>query len=835
MKKILKLMNIKKICMLLSFVFISGLALISGMKNVNAARISDKPLTYQGKKVMYWRRYNLDDFQADSWNDGSYYEIDGVVAYCIEPGVHTEDDLIYADGSTDGSKMGFDDDVIEYISLIAHYGYGYRGHDSIKYYMAAQGLIWDKILNDKEKTTYWYYKPNQNDRINITNEQNEILNLVSKHYDKPSFNNESYTLQVGETITLTDSKNVLSDFDISVNGADYTLNGNTITITPKKSGKIAITFTKKQEYNESCLFYYSEKYQNLMTMGNVDPVQTRVTINAYYGAIELNKADSETGISQGQATLKGAKYGVYNLSGELLTTITTNENGYGKSEAVLQYGAYYVQEISPSTGYYLDNTRYDVDVMGTANVTMNVTENVIKNYISLLKQYDYVDGNTTLINAESGITFEIYYPDGNLYDSITTDKNGYATINIPYGVWRFHQVNTNAGFEKIYDFYITVDENSELKQYYNVLNNKLSAYLQVVKIDKDTGETIAIADTTFKILNVDTNQYVSQYVGGKVYSEFKTDETGKFVTYLKLEAGNYKLVEISSPKDYLINPDGLLFTIGDGTHYDYTTYGAFITVYFENKVIKGQIEINKKGESIKIENGSYTYEEKPLENVTFEIYAKEDIFSSDGNTLYYEKDQLVDKITTNKDGYAISKELYLGSYYIIETKTDNDYVLDTRKYEFTLTAKDNKTPIVYYSYSALNLLKKGTLEFTKTDVTTGKEIPNTKVEIYHVKDGDTSELIFTGITDENGKIIIDDLFVGKYFIVETDPATGYRLSEEVVPFEIKENGEIVKANMTNERIEMPKTFNTDLTSILIIGSTALVGMCLLFYAKKKKD
>lgn len=835
MKKSLKFINIKKICMLLSFTIISILSLSSGVKNVSAARISDKPLSYQGRKVMYWRRYNLDDFQADSWNDGSYYEVDGVVAYCIEPGVHTEDNLIYSDGTTNGSKTGLDDDILEYISLIAYYGYGYNEHDNIKYYMATQGLIWDKILNDKEKTTYWYYKPNQSDKIDISNEQNEILNLVKKHYDMPSFNNNSYTLQVGESITLNDSENVLSNFNINVNGADYVLNGNSITITPTKSGKITINFTKKQEYNKSCLFYYSAKYQDLMTVGNVDPVRTKITINAYYSAIELNKADSEIGISQGQATLKGAKYGVYNLSGELLTTITTNENGYGKSEAILKYGSYYVQEISPSTGYYLDKTRYNVDIKGKANVTMNVTENVIKNYISLLKQYDYVDGNTTLLNAESGITFEIYYPNGELYNSITTDKNGYATMNIPYGVWRFHQVNTNVGFEKIYDFYITVDENSEIEQYYNVLNNKLSAYLQVVKIDKDTGETIALANTTFKILNVDTNQYVSQFVGGKVYSEFKTDENGKFVTYLKLEAGNYKLIEISSPKDYLIDPKGILFTIGDGTHYDYTTYGAFITVYFENKAIKGQIEINKKGESVKIENGSYSYEEKPLENVIFEIYAKEDILSADGNSLYYEKGQLVDTITTNKDGYAISKELYLGSYYVIEVKTDEDHVLDTKKYEFTLIAKDNRTPIVYHSYSALNLLKKGTLEFTKTDVTTGKEIPNTKVEIYHIKDDDTSELIFMGITDENGKIVINDLFVGKYFIVETEPTTGYLLSDEVVPFEIKENGEIVKANMTNEKIEMPKTFNTDLTSMLIIGSTALVGVCLLLYAKKKKN
>ena len=124
-------------------------------------------------------------------------------------------------------------------------------------------------------------------------------------------------------------------------------------------------------------------------------------------------------------------------------------------------------------------------------------------------------------------------------------------------------------------------ETSEKEQYYNILNNTLYAYLQVIKVDSETGKTIAIANTTFKIFNTDTNQYVSQYVGGKVYSEFKTDENGKMITYLKLPAGNYKLIEVSAPNGYLKDKDGLKFTIGNDTHYSYTTYGAFIVVTYK--------------------------------------------------------------------------------------------------------------------------------------------------------------------------------------------------------------------------------------------------------------
>jgi len=761
---------------------------------VKAQSVSASTLTQQNTEY-YYDRVRADGSDHHSWFFKNY-TMDGEVAYCIEPGI--KEGVTYPQTSYEAT--GLPNSIKERLLLIGYYGYTYPGHQTLKYRAGTQGLIWDTIIGNGNHTKFTTARWGEGSVLDVSQEQAEIERLIAHHYDKPSFNGGTYTLQVGESLTINDSNNILSNFDISVDGADFSTNGNDLTITPTKSGEITVKMTKKQEYSSKYKIFSGDGIQNMMVAGGVDPVLATIKVNAYYGSVELNKTDKETNTAQGQATLESAVYGVYSNDGTLITKITTDSNGYGKSESVIKYGSYYIQEISSSKGYYLDNTKYPVDVKGQASVTMDVTEEVIKNYISILKQYDYVDGNTTFLNAEKGITFEIYYPDGTKFSEITTDKNGYATMDIPYGVWKFHQVNTTTGFEKIYDFFVTVDENSEKEQYYNVLNNKLSAYLQVFKTDLETGKTIALANTTFKILNTDTNQYVSQYVGGKVYNEFKTDETGKFITYLKLEAGNYKLIETESPKNYLINSDGLEFTIGDGTHYNYTTYGAFVTVYFKDQVIKGQIEINKKGENVVIKNGTFTYEEIPLDKVTFEIYAKEDILSSDGNTLYYSKDQLVDTITTDKNGYAISKKLYLGKYYLIETKTKKNYVLDNTKYEFTLTEKDNKTPIVYTSYSAVNLLKKGTLEFTKTDVSTGKGIADTKLEIYHLKDDGSSDLVFSGITDKDGKITITDLFVGKFTIIETESATGYRLSDEVVSFEIKENGEIVKANMTNEKL-----------------------------------
>lgn len=758
---------------------------------VKANTVNAATLNYD--KSGYWYQRQDADGSFHSWYQENYY-VDGQVAYCIEPGVPEGNPL----NEASWEATGLPNSIKERILLVGYYGYTYPGHQTMEYRTATQGMIWEAIIGNGYQTKFSTERWAKGSILDNSKERAEIERLIASHYTKPSFDAGVYKTQVGETVTLTDTNNVLSNYSISVSGAEYSVDGNTLTIKPTKSGSIDLSMTKNMPYSSSYKLFVGDGKQNMFVPGTTDPVIARIRLNTYTSTVKGNKIDSETGNkAQGQATLKGAKYGVYRQSnGELVTTFTTDENGHFVSNKVLTYDNYYIQEIEASEGYELDTTRYEFDARGKEEIEINVKENVIKNYISILKQYEQVDGQTTFLNAEKGITFEIYYPNGTKFDEITTDKNGYATMNIPYGVWKFHQVNTTTGYEKIYDFYITVNGNSEKEQYYNILNNALSAYLKVIKVDEETGKTIAIADTTFKILNTDTNQYVSQFVGGKVYSEFKTDEKGILITYLKLSSGNYKLIEVSAPKGYLKDKDGLKFTIGNDTHFAYSTYGAFITVSYKNRPIKGQIEVNKIGEKLVIKDNKYTYEKKKLDKVVFEIYAAEDVKSSDGNHLYFNKGDKVDTITTNEKGYAISKKLPLGKYYIVEVKTNDDHVLNSDKHYFELTEVNDETPIVYYSYSKLNYLKKGTIEFTKTDLVNGDVIPNTVIEIYNEKD----ELIYTGTTDKDGKVVITDLKVGKYYIIEKEAATGYTITDEKIYFELKENGEITKAEMKDKPI-----------------------------------
>ena len=173
--------------------------------------------------------------------------------------------------------------------------------------------------------------------------------------------------------------------------------------------------------------------------------------------------------------------------------------------------------------------------------------------------------------------------------------------------------------------------------------------------------------------------------------------------------------------------------------------------------------------------------------------------------------------------------MYLGKYYVKELDTLKDYILDNKKYYFELKYKDQYTEEVSYKLEINNYLKKGELEFTKTDLVTGDAISNTKVEIYSLND----ELIYSGVTDNDGKIYIKNLPVGQYYIMEKLAAPGYKLSQEKQYFTILNNGDVVKTNMTNEKMEVvvPDTLKNNYLGT-ILESIILLSSGIIIYEKK---
>lgn len=838
----------------------------------------------------YWDRKSDGYHGSGSFR---YYYLDGIDSYCLDPSTHEGGPLTLGDWNS----TGIPDSIKERVLLIAYYGYNYHGHQTLEYRAATQAMIWETVKGGNTKVTFFTQRFGEGDELDISKEKGEIERLISNHKVKPSFDSKEFSVLVGEQLVLNDSNGVLSNYNINYDSNSYLIDNNKLSIIPNKSGKINIKLEKKETYTSSYKIFVSDVYQDQIIPGIVDNIEGEFIINAEYGKVNIQKKDSEIGVRQGEATLKGAEYGIYRRDNDILMgTITTDENGYAESENILLYGNYYLKELKSSMGYKLDNNKYYFDINSNSknvhvdvfedvikgkikitkqdgetntckplgegilsgakyqivdinnkvvdtitinddctgiskklpygkykvkeieaskgykidnniydvfidsdNLEINVIsrEDIIKNRISILKQYDYVEENSMFVNAEVNIIFEIYDSNNFKYDTIITDKNGYALVDLPYGTWRFHQKNVVNGYQKIHDFYVNVDDNSPLKHYYNILNNKIAAYLKLVKKDSTTGNVIKLSGTKFKILNMDTNEYVSQYVGGKLLDTFETDENGIMTTYLKLEAGNYKVIEIEAPKGYLLNDEGVMFSINDNTEFEYTSYGTFVTIEYMNNQVMGQIEIKKYGELFKIKDDNYSFDKIPLSSVKFNIYASEDIISPDGTTIYYRKGTIVDKLTTNEDGYVISKKLPLGKYYLVETKTNSNYMLNKENYYFELKETDATTPIVLECYEAINYLRNGNLEIIKKDADNGKVVPNTKIEIYTEND----ELIYTGMTNEDGKIILNKLPIGKYYIIETVASEGYRINNEKIYFEIKRNNQNIKVTLKNEKIK----------------------------------
>ena len=822
----------KKSKYLLMFIGVFFISMICGIQNVFASTLI---MDFTG----YWYERSDNGNNYSSWKLQNYL-VDGNVAYCIEPGI-PEGTNQYIQGSWENA--GLSNSIKERVLLLSYYGYQYNGHQTQKFRTATQAMIWETILGGNTKVTFSTERYGKGAHYDVSYERAVIENLVAHHYDRPSFNGTTITGQVGIPITLTDTNNVLNNYEVyASNDAEIRIDGNNITIIPTRVGNINLKLMKKQLYSRSYLIYYANGYQNMLSGGNVDPVVASINIKSLGGKIEFYKLDIDTNSNKpvlgSTAKLNGAVYGIYDAESDvLIEKLTTNIDGYAISNNLPNFGNYYLKEIKPSEGYTLDTTKYYFSsILESVNASLKVKEEVISRNFEFTKVY--ASSKTGIMIPEVGIDFGIYDLNNNLISKKTTDKDGKIYVNLPYGKFILKQLTTIKDHEYMEDYNFEVVELGETNKVF--ANAPIEAKLKVIKVDAETGNVITRSNIKFKIFNVDTGKYVSQiitYPTAGTIDVFETDSNGILITPYPLTCGTYRLEEVDQVIDgYLWNKESVEFHIGENAEFiTDNEYGVLFEVKFKNTPVKGLVEITKTGESVEFTENGYVYTKINLSGVKIGLYANEDIYDN-FNNLIYQKNDLVNELITDENGYAKVDNLFLGKYFLKEIETVNNHMLNENKYEFELKYKDQYTSVIEYEIIIENHLPKGTLEFTKTDFSTSQTLPNTKIEIY--TNDENNNLVYSGYTDENGKIIITELPVGKYYILETEAPSGYELNTEKMEFEILNNGDVIKCTMTNELIitDVPNTEENQFPVFELLSlCICALGLGVVAYAKKKKS
>lgn len=614
----------------------------------------------------------------------------------------------------------------------------------------------------------------------------------------------------------------------------------------------------------------------------------RVRVN-----IHLTKEDSETGKNaQGDATLEGAVYGLYareaigypdGSSGVLypkdaqIATLTTDKSG-NASVSGLYPGKYYVKEITPPAGYVLDEEEHDVegsyegDQVKEIDCTITVAENVKKQPFQLIKA---ANNGKTDADLLKGAGFSAYLAsslstkeDGS-YDfanavpvvltedgktEIFTDEIGYAcTIPLPYGTYVVRETTTPHNFKPVADFTVIISENKSEPQVWRVLlDGEFSAKLKIIKQDDETKKPVLVANTEFKIYDLDEGKYVEQtttYPSTVTHKSYFTDENGYLILPSALKCGNYRIEEVMAPDGYTQNTNYVEIKVDSNTAYqmDSTTGDAIITVVYENHPAKGKLIIHKSGETLKSFKKDFAYEETSLSGTEFAVFAAEDIYTPDhqvdeqGNrVVIYAKDTLIRKVTTDEKGEAVLTDLPLGTYLVKETKAPTGFVLNSESKEITFLYKDQDTPVVEETVEFSNKRQKVDLKVVKEDGENGKKLEGAEFGIYNKNDilsGDkvivkADTLLQKVMSDKNGLAQFTlDLPLGKYYVKELQAPEGYVSSDEIIEFDASYQGQDVKVvKLSATKKNQPTT--VEITKADVTTGVELDGASLLILNKK---
>ena len=700
--------------------------------------------------------------------------------------------------------------------------------------------------------------------ISVSKSGNKLtLTSSSPVNDAVTFNSAKSMPSVGNTTLIPYGDATLQDVITGVeNDADpirayfkvKTSSGNLKLVKTSEDGNVAnIEFTVKgDDYNKTVKtnskgeFELTDLVPGKYTVTEHTPTeyaeQKSKTVNVESGKtatvsfsnvlkkwnLTVTKTDAETKSAQGDATLAGAVYGIYN-DGKLIDKYTTDKNGSFTTSNYVCGDNWTLKEIEPSEGYLLDEIEYHIGAeakkytIENNSVSIGVTEDILKGKIAIIKHTD--DGSTKIETPEKGAEFQVYLKSSGSYtkakeserDTLVCDEYGFAeTKDLPYGTYTVHQTKGWNGTEFIADFDVFISENNKTYKY--LINNaSLESYVKIVKVDSETGKQIPYAGAGFQIYDPDGNKVTMKYTYPTVteIETFYTNSEGYLITPETLPYGKgYSVVEVQAPYGYTLDSTPVSFDItAENTSEENGV--TIVKTEKKNTPQKGTITVEKTGEifsNVTAVGGGYTdesgndvalttvyqpeYSVSGLSGAVFETYADEDITTPDG-TVRYKKDTFVDTITTDKKGTATSKQLYLGKYRVVEKTAPYGFVLNKTVNHIELTYSGQNEKVTSTSTSFTNDRQKVVIDLTKIleqdekfNIGSNDEIRNVSFGLYADEDLKASNgtavpkdgLIEIITCDEKGKATFTtDLPIGSYYVKEISTDNHYILSDKKYP------------------------------------------------------
>lgn len=526
------------------------------------------------------------------------------------------------------------------------------------------------------------------------------------------------------------------------------------------------------------------------------------------GSIELQKEIDATLTQQhlGDAYLKDVEFGLY--AQETITNAAKTKVYYQKDELILKkitdekghivwsdlpMGNYYIKELSTNDSMILNpqvikvTLAYQNQETPHINVSVKTKNTIASQRIKIFKE-GTKDGQSGVVQGLQGAEFtfvlkseyeKVGFDKAYKYFVGTTDQNGFLTTSLlPYGTYRVRETKTPHGYYGASDFLITVERDASLYeigyQLQNIIVNNMpfESLLKIIKKDQDTNKTVQLSGATFKVKNLDTDEYVS-YIDWSAFpnivvSQWTTHEDGSITLNKKLKVGHYQLEEIKAPDGYLLSEDPVPFEITqDNYEISEDDVTPITIVHFKDKAVNGKVTLNKLGEVlIDYQDGKFIYEERGLAHAKFEIYAREDILdpSHDG-VVVYKKGELVDTLETNEGGKVTSKELPLGEYECQEVKAPDGYVMNQEKIPFSLTYEGQLQDIVFEKLDIQNKRQKVKVEVSKKDEETKDYVDKAEISLIANRD----------IYNYDGKVIVNAGTVLETVISKKDGPVNFNL------------------------------------------------------------